>query len=112
MAEPSRASFAPRVPMSGPGPENAICPARVLRELPSSAIKVQKTKNIGQESKTSGSRMSLDPSNHFDSAAPMQGNGLPVAAAAGTPYTLGYGMKHYLDFEKPIVELQRKLDDL
>jgi acetyl-CoA carboxylase carboxyl transferase subunit alpha len=42
----------------------------------------------------------------------VQENGLLVAAAAGPTYTSGYGMKHYLDFEKPIVELQRKLDEL
>ena len=37
---------------------------------------------------------------------------MAVAAAALNSYTNRSGMKHYLDFEKPIVELQRKLDDL
>jgi acetyl-CoA carboxylase carboxyl transferase subunit alpha len=37
---------------------------------------------------------------------------LAVAARKSRTYNAGFGMKHYLDFEKPIVELQRKLDDL
>ena len=35
----------------------------------------------------------------------------PVACLPGRPYTRA-SMKHQLDFEKPIIELQRKLDEL
>ena len=56
--------------------------------------------------------MSTQPNNQFSSNGSVPPNGLLVAAAMGTTYTSGNGMKHYLDFEKPIVELQRKLDDL